>query len=378
MMTPENPFPLSGYHGPDYFCDRKQETDALIRNITNGVNTTLLSLRRMGKTGLLFHVMETLIRQKKAQCIYLDAYTTQDLRAFTNALASAALKAFPEKKPFGKILLEWIKAMRPVISFDPVTGNPEIELDFKQPEQFEHTLSGLFAMLEKQDKRVVVIIDEFQQISNFPEKNMEARLRSLIQHLKQTRFIFCGSDQHLLSDMFNNVKRPFFASTQTIRLNPIPDPIYAAFIESKFQKAKRKIDSGAIDFILKFTRTHTFYTQSLCNRLYADGNKHIKQETVAVTALRLLSEQEPVFFQYRSLLTMQQWNLLRAIAIEDTVLKPHSKHFILRHQLESASNVQRSLDALIKKEMVYKEQTDDGVFYRVYDCFLSRWLSKMR
>ena len=94
-MTPENPFPLSGYHGPDYFCDRKQETDALIRNITNGVNTTLLSLRRMGKTGLLFHVMETLIRQKKAQCIYLDAYTTQDLRAFTNALASAALKTFP-------------------------------------------------------------------------------------------------------------------------------------------------------------------------------------------------------------------------------------------------------------------------------------------
>jgi hypothetical protein len=375
MIETDNPFPLTGYHGAEHFCDRIEETDALIRNAMNGVNTTLLSLRRMGKTGLLFHFMETITRRRKAHCIYVDALSMQDLRAFTNTLAGAALKAFPEKKHFGKLLLEWVKSMRPVISFDPLTGSPEVQLDFRQPEQYEHTLAGLFAMLESQEKRIVVIIDEFQQTGSFPEPNIEAMLRTLIQPLKKTRFIFCGSDQHLMSEIFNNTKRPFFASTQLMHLTPIPDMVYGDFITQKFQKGKRKVSQDAVKEILRFTRTHTFYTQSLCNRLYSDGNRNIQLPLVQSTAHRMLAEQEPVYYQYRSLLTTAQWNLLRAIAIEDTVLKPLSKHFIMAHRLESASNVQRSLEALLTKEMVYKEQGEEGTRYRVYDCFLSRWLA---
>lgn len=375
MVEIENPFPLTGYHGSEYFCDRVEETEALIRNAMNGVNTTLLSLRRMGKTGLLFHFMETITRRRKAQCIYVDALSLHDLRAFTNAMAGAALKAFPEKKHFGKMLLEWVKSMRPVISFDPVTGSPEVQLDFRQSEQYEHTLSGLFAMLESQEKRIVVIIDEFQQIGMFPEPNMEARLRTLIQSLKKTRFIFCGSDQHLMTEIFNNTKRPFFASTQLMHLSPIAEAEYSDFITGKFQKGKRKIAAGAVQEILSFTRTHTFYTQSLCNRLYSDGQRNIQVPLVQSTARRMLAEQEPVYYQYRSLLTTAQWNLLKAIATEDTVLKPLSKHFIMAHRLESASNVQRSLEALLTKDMVYREQSEDGSRYRVYDCFLSRWLA---
>ncbi len=375
MQTETNPFLVKGYQGPELFCDRKEETNGLVRNITNNVNTTLTSLRRMGKTGLLFHVMETLKKKKTAQVVYMDAYSTVNIKEFTNAFATAVLNAFPENKPIGKKLMEWIKSLRPVISFDPLSGSPEVTMDFVKYESYEHTLSGLFSLLEKQPVKVAVIIDEFQQVSNYPEKNIEARLRTLIQPLKKTTFIFSGSDQHLLSEMFNNTKRPFFASTQIMHLKPIKNEMYAAFIAEKFASGKKKINSAAIEFILEFTRSHTFYTQTLCNRIYSSGKKEIKKETAEELAYQLLGEQEVIYFQYRNLLTTIQWNLLKAIAYEEAVFKPTSKNFINTHKLESASQVQKTLGALINKEMIYKDDNETGSFYRIYDCFLSRWLA---
>lgn len=90
----------------------------------------------------------------------------------------------------------------------------------------------------------------------------------------------------------------------------------------------------------------------------------------------LLNEHEPVFFQYRTLLTPNQWQLLKAIAREDKVYQPSAKHFIQKHLLGTPANVQRSLEALLKKEMVYKQKDESGLYYRVYDCFLARWLEK--
>ena len=375
MNNESNPFPLKSYLGAETFCDRKEETASLVRNLTNGVNTTLISLRRMGKTGLLFHVMETLKRKKAAQGIYIDAYSLGNVKEFTNAFATAVVNAFPENKPVGKKIIEWIKSLRPVISFDPLTGSPEVTMDFAQPDKYEHTLSGLFTLLERQPVKAAVMIDEFQQVSNFTEINFEARLRSIIQPLKKTTFIFSGSDQHLLSEMFNNTKRPFFASTQLMQLQPIPKKLYGAFIAENFEKGKKKIKVDAIEFILQFTRMHTFYTQTLCNRIYSSGIRDIKKEVAEEIAYKLLREQEVVYFQYRNLLTTMQWNLLKAIAKEDTVYRPTSKEFINTHQLESASHVQKTLLALLSKEMVYRDNTESGPCYRVYDCFLSRWLA---
>lgn len=375
MNNESNPFLVKGYLGPELFCDRKEETLGLVRNINNNVNTTLTSLRRMGKTGLLFHVMETLKKKKVANVVYMDAYSTVNIKEFTNAFATAVLNAFPENKPLGKKLLEWIKSLRPVISFDPLSGSPEVTMDFVKYESYEHTLAGLFALLEKQPAKVAVIIDEFQQVSNYPEKNIEARLRTLIQPLKKTTFIFSGSDQHLLSEMFNNTKRPFFASTHIMHLKPIKHELYAEFISDKFTAGKKKINAAAIDFILEFTRAHTFYTQTLCNRIYSSGKKDIKKETAEDIAYQLLGEQEVIYFQYRNLLTTIQWNLLKAIAIEEKVFKPTSKNFINTHNLESASHVQKTLAALLYKEMIYKDDNEIGSFYRIYDCFLSRWLA---
>ncbi len=368
-----NPFLLSGYAGPDSFCDREAETARLVSNVRNGVNTTLISIRRMGKTGLIHHAFHHLA-QKNITGIYADAFPVQNFRQFTNTIATAVLQAIPEKKPLGRRFMEWLRLLRPVISFDHMTGLPEISFDFKQPHQYEQSLTGILHFLEKTGKTTVIAIDEFQQVTFFPEKNTEALLRSLIQPLRHVRFIFSGSHRQLLTEIFTQSKHPFFSSTQMLYLNEISEESYNRFIQKKFKKAGMAIEDDALEYILSFTRRHTWYTQALCNRIYAYSEKKITRETVRHHAYSLLTEQEPVFYQYRNLLTAYQWSLLSAIARVDKLYQPSSKRFIGSFNVGTPSNVQRALEALLNKEMVYAGNDEHGTYYRVYDCFLSRWL----
>jgi AAA+ ATPase superfamily predicted ATPase len=373
---PVNPFLLSGYYSRAYFCDREKETRQLISNAENGVNTTLLSLRRMGKTGLLQHVLAQLPK-KKMMGIYLDIFDTTDFAGLTNKLATAVYRAIPEKNPLWKKMVAFVKQLRPVISYDEITGQPEVTLDYSKLSQFQQSLNGILAFLEGQGQSILITIDEFQQITKYPEKNSEAVLRTQIQQLKQVRFIFSGSSPHLLSEMFNSVKRPFFASAQTMELNEIEAGVYSKFISSQFEAARRKIDKDALDYILTFTRRHTFYTQALCNRLYAGGQKHITVETAQQTARDLLTENEAVYFQYRNMLTANQWTMLRAIAREDLMMQPTAGAIASKYNLGTTSVIQRSIEALLAKEMIYQGNMDKKKFYAVYDCFLQRWLQQL-
>jgi uncharacterized protein len=375
-MNDYNPFPLSGYHGPELFCDRDTETKKLITHVKNGINTTLISTRRMGKTGLLLHTFHTLQNSRGIACIYVDIYGTQNLKDFTNSLGTAILRAFPEKKSLGKKFMEFLKGLRPNISFDPLSGEPEIKIEYSGPEAAEHSLASLFGFLDKQGITIVIALDEFQQVTQYPEKNTEAILRSIIQHLKNVRFIFSGSSQHILNEIFNSAKRPFFSSTQVIFLNEIREDIYAQFIEKIFAREKRKIQKDALAEILRWTRLHTYYTQTLCNRLYYSGYKTISKNEVLRECQSLLKDQESVFYQYRSLLTTIQWQLLKSIAHEEKVYHPTSKGFVTKYDVGTQANVQRALEALVNKEMVYRGRDEKGNFFRVSDCFLARWLER--
>ncbi|RLD24922.1 MAG: ATP-binding protein [Bacteroidetes bacterium] len=376
MKSKGNPFHLKGYHGAALFCNREKETSVLIENLNNGINTTLFSIRRMGKTGLIHHVFNKLKRDKAVECIYLDIYATQSLSEFTNQIASAILQAFPKNNSIGKKFINLIKGLSPIISYDALTGAPEISFTYAQPKQYEYSLKELFAFLDRQNKTVVFAIDEFQQITQYPETNIEALLRTIIQQLKNVAFIFSGSQKHLMLEMFNSSKRPFFSSTSPLHLNEIPERKYASFIKKLFKKGGREIDDRSIDFILEWTKVHTYYTQALCNKVYAQNTSEIKLKDVYASCDSILEEQENVFFQYRNLLTKAQWNLVKAIAREDSVSQPTGNKFISKYNLGNPTSVRRSLEALVNKEMVFRESDKKGSYYRVYDCFLSRWLER--
>lgn len=374
MNRPVNPFITSGYHSPAFFCDRKEETRLLLSQIKNGNNTTLFALRRLGKTGLIHHVFYQLMGSKRYACIYTDILNTADLKGFTNSLATAIYNRFPEKKGIGQRFLSFLKLLRPVISYDTMTGHPEVTLDLGMPREYERTIQQLFSFLDKQNIQVVVAIDEFQQITAYPEKNTEALLRTYMQQLKNCKFIFCGSNHRIMSEMFNNAKRPFYASCNNVPIGFIDKPEYARFIKDQFVLYRRKAEDEAVEYILQFTCNHTFYVQNLCNHIFSRGARLITMDEVLKACSEVLQIWENSFYQYRNLLTKAQWELLTAIAREEKLLKPHATEFIRKHQLGNSSLVKRGLEALIKKDMVYYDTSIKEPYYAVYDKFLMRWL----
>jgi len=375
ILKPHNPFLLTSYRGPEYFCDREKETERLIGNLTNGVNTTLISIRRMGKTGLLKHVARQLA-EKGIISIYIDIYATQNLREFTIALLNGIFETVPQKTSLGKKFITLIQKIRATVSFDPITGHPQLTLDYSDTQQYIQSLHAIFQLMEKQEQTIVLMIDEFQQIITYPEKTMEALLRTHIQRLQYTHFIFSGSNKHVLSSIFGDQSRPFYNSTQWLDLNPIDEASYSRFILHHFEKGGKQLDDVVLTELLRFSKRHTYYTQAVCNRLYAANIKKPDLIDLMKICNQLLQEQEPIFFQYRQLLTSSQWKLLEAIALEEEVYNPTAKKFLKQYDLGAASAVQRSLAALEQKEMIFKVNNELGSAYQVYDQFLCRWLQK--
>lgn len=372
---PQNPFLLTNYVGPAYFCDRENETERLISHCINGAHTTLIADRRMGKTGLLKHVAHHL-KLQGIKSIYLDVYATQNLREFAIELLSAIYQTVPPKTGLGKKFIQLLQNLRATLSFDPVSGHPQISLDYKESQQYIQSMSAVFQLLEQQKQCIVVMIDEFQQLATYPEKTMEAVLRTQMQQLQYTRFIFSGSNKHLLSAIFGDHARPFYNSTQWVELHPIDATVYSQFIRHHFEKNGKGLSDEVIQEILRFSRRHTYYTQAVCNRLYATQYKQPDLFDLASLLDQMLDEQQAVFLQYRQLLTSLQWRLLEAIALEEKVHNPTAKKFIKKYDLGATSAIQRALAALVQKEMIFKSHDDAGYFYQVYDCFLSRWLEK--
>ncbi len=374
MKKKNNPFLLKGYASKELFCDRQKEVDQLFVNIQNGIDTTLISARRMGKTGLIFRFFDHLREQGNVKSIYVDIFSSRNLSEFIKLLAEAILQGFPEKTSVGKQFLEFIKGFRPLIGYDPLTGQPQIQINYQTDQEKEYTLQGLFSFLENQGELIVVAIDEFQQISDYPEKNIEAILRTYTQNLKNIRFIFCGSRKSMMINLFSNVKRPFFSSTQYLSLEEIDKEVYSLFIRSKFSESGIDITDEALSMVLNWSLTHTFYTQSLCNMLYYMAENQITIDTVKLACVELLKRNEPVFYQYRQLLTAAQWNFLIAIAKEREVKQLTAQKFISQYEIGTPANARRISRSLAEKELLLELHHKKETSYRVYDVFLSRWL----
>jgi AAA+ ATPase superfamily predicted ATPase len=336
-----NPFITKPYFSKELFCDREEETAMLLRYCKNGFNPTLSADRRMGKTGLIMRVFDEIKQQKlPIQPIYVDINSTHQLSDFVKSLTEAILTEYPQRTTFGERFFTFIRGLRPIFTFNMITGAPEVQIDYRIPGEEEQTLRNMFDFLEQQSIPFVIAIDEFQQIREYPEQNVEAILRSQIQFMKNVRFIFCGSKKHMMSDIFYNAKKPFYSSTQFMHIEAIKKETYAEFIKSLFEKHERKIDARALDFILEWTRRHTYYTQVLCNHVFASEIKEITIEDVKQACENIFSINTSVFFQYRELLTDKQWSFLVAVAKERELHKPTSNTFLRKYNLALGSAIQ--------------------------------------
>lgn len=376
MKSQNNPFNTVGYISETYFCDRKEELNRLLKNAKNGINTTLISGRKYGKSALIYRFFEELNKEKEWTCIYIDIYPTQSLKEFTELLAVNVLKRFPQKESAGKRFWNFLKTLRPVISYDGLNGQPEVHFEFTQTKEYEKTITSILQFLDDQETPALLAIDEFQQVALYPEKNSEAILRTVIQTLRHVQFIFSGSHQHIMIEMFSSAKRPFFSSTQSLSLAEIPKDIYKEFIISHFADYKKEISDEVTEFILDWSLNHTYYTQFVCNKVFAYCHRKVDISSVKITCSAILEAEQSNFFQYRNLLTPFQWTLLIAVAKEEKLLQPQSKQFLQKYKLGAASTVKKAIDSLISKEMIFLHTDRTESYYRVYDVFLLRWLQR--
>ena len=370
QKKPQNPFVYKGYEGPSYFCDREQETENMVNALKNGRNLTLFSPRKIGKTGLIKHVLYRINEtNKNAICIYLDIFSTQNLHDFVQALGVAIVEeALEREKTLIAKVADAFKALRPVLSYDPLTGLPSISVDI-EPSSEEHTLKSIFSHIESMKKDVYIAIDEFQQVANYPEKGTEALLRSHIQ-FSHASFIFSGSRQHLMAEMFSSPKRPFYQSTDCVPLQPLPEKVYFDFSRRFFEANNGTLSEEVFHDVYQSFGGHTWYVQLVMNRLY-ESTKHVEtKEQANQVILAIIDTLSPQYETMMSLLTTNQVKLLKAIAKENKIEKPQSVDFIKRHNLPSSSSVKTALEVLTDKELVY--HGEDG--YIVYDRFLNLWL----
>ena len=334
MEQLNNPFVIYGYKGAEYFCDRKKETEVIMKALQNERNIVLISPRRIGKTGLIHHVFENISKQEpETHCFYLDINATRNLSQFIQLLAKTVI---------GKV-----------------------------PNQSEESLKHIFEYLKQSEKRIYIAIDEFQQIAEYPEDSTEALLRSYIQFLPNVYFIFAGSKQHMMTDMFLSAKRPFYQSSQILNLPLINQDEYHHFANRWMGTRNLTMDPDTFAYLYNKVDGQTWYIQDILNRLYQNGKEITTAEIDDVT-LELVNEQEVAFVNYYDSLTDNQAALLSAIAQDKAVTSILSQDFISRHNLPAASSVSLALKTLINREFIYKYNGS----YIIYDRFFGMWLRK--
>ena len=366
-----NPFVNQGYVSPDYFCDRKKEAELMLNHFDNGRNITLISPRRIGKTGLIKHLFYLIERQnKRAICLYIDIFATKNLQDFTEMFGAAVISALAKKeKSFMQKAASLLGSLRPVFSSDPFTGMPKMSITV-DPSRSQLTIKQIFDLLAGTRHDIYIAIDEFQQIANYPETGTEALLRSHIQFANGVHFIFAGSRFHLMTEMFGSPQRPFFQSTEMMGLDPLDREVYYQFANQFFEKKRGSLDQAAFNYLYDCFEGHTWYIQSVLNRLY-ENCVHVKSiNDVNREIVHLVESKSPQYESMAQFLSSNQFNLLKAIASEGIVDKPTGGKFIRHHNLTSASVVQSSLRGLLEKEIVYRTRRG----YIIYDRFMSIWL----
>jgi len=369
----KNPFLLKGYLSEEYFCDREKETANLIRFISNDNNVVLVSPRRIGKTGLIEHCFRQKEISKNYYTFFVDIYATHNLQEFVYKLGK---EIFERLKPRGKKFVEnffsIISSLRPAFKLDENTGVPVFDIGIGEIRSAEITLEEIFKYLNSSDKPCVIAIDEFQQIAKYPEKNIEAILRTHIQKTVKTTFIFSGSQRHILHNMFFSASQPFYQSAVLQSLDVIDRSKYVDFADKHFRKARKKIDISFIEHSYDLLEGHTFYVQAIMNQLFSelDENENCTDKIFADAIHNRIFCNENLFSEILNLLPERQKEVLYAVAKEGKAQNITSGQFVKKHSLHSTSSAQTAARQLLEKEIL----TRSGVIYSVYDRFFGLWL----
>ena len=372
-----NPFITNGYASPEYFCDRQRETETITRLLTNENNIALISPRRIGKTDLLHHCFTQAEIKEQYHTFIIDIYPTNSMRDFINVFGKAVLDELKSKgRKAWSTFIQAVSSLRSEITYD-ATGQPSWSMTIGDIANPAVTLDEIFNYLNHAEKPCLVAIDEFQQITRYPDAaNVEASLRTYIQRCNNAHFVFSGSQRHLMGAMFTSPSRPFYQSVTIINLPPISLEKYTEFATRHFEAAGKKIDAEVVKNVYERFDGITSYLQRIMNMLFTQTAKGetctLSMIDVAINDLLDFSSDT-----YESLLYQmpeKQKEVFIAIAAEGNVKNISGSTFVKKYRLTSASSVLSAVKSLLEKDFITQEKN----VYSVYDKFFALWINKRK
>ncbi|MCU0318936.1 MAG: ATP-binding protein [Flavobacteriales bacterium] len=350
-----SPFRIGTLVMGDSFVDRTHTRKHLRANFRSGINTVIISPRRWGKSSLIRQVALDMARERNVRFAFVDLFHVRTEQEFLERTTEAVIKAL------GRTLeqrmtdvKEFVRGVIPQISFG-VDPQSEFSLKFDLPNG-RRSMTELLDLPERMAQakgvRLVLCIDEFQNIAHLPDPTgFQKMLRASWQHQKAVCHVIYGSKRHMMMDLFNTQSMPFFRFGDLLFLDKIKRTDWVPFIQGRFASVKKTISRETADHIAMRMQDHSYHVQMLGHASWLRTNGRTCTRTTVDTALKdLLDQHDALYHRLVDDLTTPQLNYLRALL--NGVEKFTSKDTLRRYDLGSSGNVKRVTDALENKEIL--------------------------
>lgn len=376
-MTNENeaPFVFGVRVEGDTFTDRKEETNRLKMNFLYGVNTILISPRRMGKTSLVEKVC-SLVESGTLKIAKIDAFGCRSENDFINAFATAVVRATSSKwEEWMENAKTFLSRFIPKISIgqDPLTDF-SIALEYNRANTVTEDILQLPETIAKQKGiKIVICIDEFQQIADFPDSiTFQKKLRSVWQLQSNVSYCLYGSKKHMMEKMFQSQSHPFYRFGDLFYLDKISETDWVEYICDRFRVTGKEISCELASEICTVTDRYSSYVQQLAWLVWLRTDKHATKEDVEFGIDRMLDACEPLFIQQTESLSAYQMNFLRALS--NGIHTGFTRSEILdTYQLGTAANISRLKKALTEKDLIMMTAPKK---LEISDPILALWLKR--
>lgn len=371
----ENPFIIGKAAEGDYFINRVEDRRRLNANLTHGINTVIISPRRWGKTSLVKNVLSS-IDDERFLTVFVDVFRCKSEYEFYRNFSTCVIKQTSSKiDECVETVKTFLSGITPKFSFgsDPL-NDFSLSFEWNERDDAEDEILSLPQKIaEKKGKKIIVCLDEFQQIAEFPSSvDFQKKLRSVWQHQQDVTYCMFGSKKHLMENFFSNKSMPFFKFGDMMFLKKIEITEWIPFICRNFSNTGKSISEKQAERICNVTACQSSYVQQL-SWITWYKTEGITTDKNIDSAIDDLLEQNKSFFQSDvEQLTELQYNFMRAVA--DGVTQGFTRKDILRkYRLESSANVQAIKKAMISKDLIYMD--DDGNT-QFNDPLFSLWVRK--
>ena len=375
---PYNPFYTTIDIPDEYFCDRGKETQTIVDFIKNGTNIVLKSPRRIGKSSLIMHVFKQDFIKNGYNTLFVDIFGTKNMDDFIQEFQAGFLMApFARTKRGMKQVVDLFQRIYVQVNFTPGGDLQSARLGLNPSSGYSLTLSEMFDFLEKTKKPNIVVFDEFQKIKDYPE-DAAAIIRSYVQKMNNTKFIFSGSSKHMLHNMFENQDEPFYRSATSMDLDIISLPVYSDFCRKQFSEYNKDITKDAVSLAYNLFSGNTYDMQEVMKQAFTmiPEGKTATSETIVSAVNNILDSREVEFREKLDLTDSQKARrLLHCIANEGLATGLTSSSMMKKYGLDNASSVQNAIAYLTDDQHNLVVRIGKGA-YCLQNRFFELWLAR--